>query len=209
MRYFLSVLAALLMIFNGNAQETITYTAKIKGMSCNYCTNSVNKKFKKLPGISQLNIDLETGMLSFVLPKEKSFTIEEIEDKIKKTGYTPVWVKASEAEIGTKPVGKNMDESNGLITVSIFVKGNCGMCKDRIEEATTKVKGVKEANWDSETQQLKVVFNDKKTSLVAIEKKIASVGHDTEHEEAPDSVYNNLHGCCKYDREATLPAGKE
>ena len=33
-----------------------------------------------------------------------------------------------------------------------------------------------------------------------IEKKVAEAGHDTEHVRADDKVYENLHGCCKYDR---------
>jgi len=36
--------------------------------------------------------------------------------------------------------------------------------------------------------------------LITIHKKIASVGYDTELETANDEVYNNLHGCCQYER---------
>ena len=34
----------------------------------------------------------------------------------------------------------------------------------------------------------------------ALEKKLASVGHDTEKYKAENKVYDGLPGCCKYDR---------
>jgi len=45
-----------------------------------------------------------------------------------------------------------------------------------------------------------VSFNPKKITLAQIHKNIASVGYDTELETASDEVYNQLHGCCKYER---------
>lgn len=48
---------------------------------------------------------------------------------------------------------------------------------------------------------LTVSYQGKNISLDDIHKKVAAVGHDTEKFRAEDSVYNNLHGCCQYDRE--------
>ncbi len=84
-------------------------------------------------------------------------------------------------------------------TDSIKVYGNCGMCQNRIEKAA-KLAGVTNASWDSETQILLVKYDAAKTNIEAIQKKVASVGHDTEKFTAPDEVYNKLHGCCKYER---------
>jgi len=82
----------------------------------------------------------------------------------------------------------------------IEVKGNCGMCESRIEKAAKSVEGVSQADWNKETKQLEVSFNDTKTSLDKVEVAIAKVGHDTPHHKAKDAVYNELPGCCKYDR---------
>lgn len=90
---------------------------------------------------------------------------------------------------------------NGEETATFTVYGNCGMCKTRIEKAATGVKGVKKATWDADKQQIEVVYNTKKTSLIAIHEAIAAVGHDTDQRRAKDEVYNNLHGCCKYERQ--------
>ncbi|VAW22799.1 Probable Co/Zn/Cd efflux system membrane fusion protein [hydrothermal vent metagenome] len=85
-------------------------------------------------------------------------------------------------------------------TEKFKVYGKCGMCKSRIEKAAKSVEGVSSADWDKETKQIEVVFNDAKTDVKKIQKAIAKVGHDTEMFKAEDDDYNNLPGCCQYDR---------
>lgn len=85
-------------------------------------------------------------------------------------------------------------------TETFKVAGNCGMCEKRIEKAAMSVDGVSEADWDSETKKMTVVFDESKTKLEDIEKAIAKVGHDNDGAKADDKVYDSLHGCCKYER---------
>ena len=70
----------------------------------------------------------------------------------------------------------------------IFVDGVCGMCEKRIESNCLATKGIKLADWNKENRMLKVIFNEKKISLEQIHKKIASIGHDTKLETAPDEA---------------------
>ena len=60
-----------------------------------------------------------------------------------------------------------------------LVKGECGMCKDRIEKTALK-SGAKTATWSPETQTLEVEFDISKISLDKLLKNIADVGHDNE-----------------------------
>ena len=90
----------------------------------------------------------------------------------------------------------------GNKTEKFKVKGNCGMCEKRIEKATLSVDGVSKADWDKETKKMEVVFDDSKTDVHKVQMAIAKVGHDTEMHKAKDEVYNELPGCCKYDRAA-------
>ena len=50
------------------------------------------------------------------------------------------------------------------------------------------------------TKQIKVKFDVNKTSVDAIQQALAIVGYDSEKHKASDDAYNNLHKCCKYDR---------
>ena len=81
---------------------------------------------------------------------------------------------------------------------SMEVDGVCGMCKERIEKAAIRTKGVKSAVWNVDTHELKLIFDERKTDLKTISKSIAAVGHDTKEIKATDEAYESVHPCCKY-----------
>ncbi len=83
-------------------------------------------------------------------------------------------------------------------SVSFEVRGNCGMCKKRIETAAIRMKGVKFAQWSPETKEFKAIIDERKCSVPDIQKKISEVGHDSEGFTASDEVYEKLPECCKY-----------
>ena len=80
------------------------------------------------------------------------------------------------------------------------VNGNCEQCQKRIQKAAFSVSGVKSASWNIETHQMAVIINEEKCSLMDVKKAIANVGHDTEEVKTTQEIYDNLHGCCKYER---------
>ena len=82
--------------------------------------------------------------------------------------------------------------------VSMEVDGVCGMCKERIETAAIRTKGVKSAVWNVDTHELKLIYDERKTDLTKISKKLASVGHDTKEIKATEEQYQSVHPCCKY-----------
>jgi periplasmic mercuric ion binding protein len=83
----------------------------------------------------------------------------------------------------------------------IVVNGNCEHCQQRIQKAAFSVAGVKSASWNIETHYLNLTINEEKTSVTAVKKAVAKVGHDTDSEKAPDAVYEKLPECCQYQRE--------
>ena len=85
-------------------------------------------------------------------------------------------------------------------TETFKVYGNCGMCKRTIEKAAASLEGVKSAVWDMETDMLTVTYNAKKVDLDQIKLAVAASGYDSDSHRAPDEAYNNLHGCCQYER---------
>jgi mercuric ion binding protein len=84
--------------------------------------------------------------------------------------------------------------------VVIKVAGNCGMCEKRIEKAAYSVKGVKNAEWHVDCQDIHLVIDETKCSADDVAKAIAAVGHDTGTIKADDAVYEKLHSCCNYER---------
>lgn len=91
---------------------------------------------------------------------------------------------------------------------TIKVWGNCGMCKTTIEKAAKKA-GAKTADWNEDSKELKVSYAVNKTSSVKIQEAIAKSGYDTQDFTAVQTAYDNLHGCCKYDRKTDAASDKK
>lgn len=83
-------------------------------------------------------------------------------------------------------------------SISFDVKGNCWMCKNRIEKTAIKMKGVKFASWSPESKVFKAIIDERKCSISDVQESIALIGHDTGDFVAPEEVYENLPTCCKY-----------
>jgi len=93
-------------------------------------------------------------------------------------------------------------------TESVKIYGNCGMCETKIEKAGN-IKKIANVDWNQETQMATLTYDAKKTNQEEILKRIALVGYDSDKFLAPDDVYNNLHGCCQYDRVAKVPVKED
>ncbi len=93
-------------------------------------------------------------------------------------------------------------------TETVKIYGNCGMCETKIEKAGN-IKKIANVDWNHETQMATLTYDATKTNQDEILKRIALVGYDSDKFLAPDDVYNNLHGCCQYERVAKGPVKEE
>lgn len=82
-------------------------------------------------------------------------------------------------------------------TMTITVNGNCGECKERIENAAD-IKGVKVCTWEEKTHIATVVYNPDKVSPDHIKQAIVKVGHDVGELKASEAGYDKLPKCCQY-----------
>lgn len=90
-------------------------------------------------------------------------------------------------------------QKSTITTEEILVRGNCGMCKDNIENAVKKESSV-EGTWNVKTKVLKLSFDAKKTNLDKIMRRVTAAGYDNQLYTADDKDYRNLADCCQYDR---------
>lgn len=87
-------------------------------------------------------------------------------------------------------------------TETVKINGNCKMCKKTIETAAN-IKNIAKVDWDENTKIAMVTYDAKKTNLDTVLKRVADAGYDNEKFTAPNKVYDELHGCCQYDRAAS------
>lgn len=92
-------------------------------------------------------------------------------------------------------------------TEVVTIYGNCGMCESTIETAGN-LKKLAKVDWDKVSKLATITYDSQKTNKNEILKRIALAGYDSDSFLAPDDVYNDLHGCCKYDRVAKISTAK-
>jgi copper chaperone CopZ len=82
------------------------------------------------------------------------------------------------------------------ITETFLVKGECGLCKEKIEKALD-IPGISFAEWSTETKMLTIRYNDKKVSATDIHTTISKLGYATDKMEADKEGQAALDSCCK------------
>lgn len=87
------------------------------------------------------------------------------------------------------------------VTTSFTVKGECDMCKDKIEKALD-IEGISFAEWDIKSKKLTVRYNDSKITEDKIHSIISNLGYSTSKLSANKDAQNKLDDCCK-PKEAT------
>ncbi|WP_188050973.1 DUF3347 domain-containing protein [Flavobacterium sp. GP15] len=89
------------------------------------------------------------------------------------------------------------------VTENVKIYGNCGMCEKTIEKAGN-LKNVATVDWNKDSKMASISYDSKKTSQDEVLKRIALAGYDSDTFLAPDNVYNELPGCCQYDRKSKV-----
>jgi Cu(I)/Ag(I) efflux system membrane fusion protein len=85
------------------------------------------------------------------------------------------------------------------VKTTFSVNGKCAdMCKPNIEKAAQGVKGVVSAKWNLKTHKLVLIYDDAKTSPLAVQKAIAAKGYDAGKVKAGAAAYAKLPKCCQY-----------
>ena len=62
-------------------------SVKVSGMVCAMCAQGIQKKFKKLPEVKKINVDLDSKVVTIQTKNEKDVTDEVIKKLITEAGY--------------------------------------------------------------------------------------------------------------------------
>lgn len=65
----------------------------VNGMVCAFCSNSLEKKFKKEKAVEKINVDLDKKKVSVKFKKGKSLPDKELNRIIASSGFTVVDIK--------------------------------------------------------------------------------------------------------------------
>lgn len=202
----LILLGIILISCSGKNNTTKTFT--VYG-NCSMCKSTIEKSVKNIEGIKTGVWDLPTDQMTVEFDPSK-ISLDDIKQKIADVGYDSDTHRAKDDVYNSLPgccqyerptkLKTETGKVDNLKEESFVVYGNCTMCKSTIEKAAKENNGVQFAVWDLSKDIVTIKYDSSKTSRSTIEESIAASGYDTENLIAPDEVYNNLPGCCRYTR---------
>lgn len=170
----ITLIALFISTFSMAQTEKIMYQCNF---DCPSCEEKVMKNIPYEKGVKAVEVFYGENLVTVEF-KESKNTTEGIQKALVKLGYN------------TQVMG----------TPTTFgVKGNCGICKEKIETAAKSVDGVNIASWNANKQQITIALNSN-TDINTVHKAIAKIGYDTDLIKTDEETYKNLHHCCKYER---------
>ena len=138
-------------------------TLGIIGMTCAACSARIEKNLSKVDGIKQVNVNLASEKAS-ISYDPSHVTIEQVIEKVKKTGY-----------------GVREEK------VTLAIRGmTCAACSSRVEKVLNKVEGVVKANVNLASEKATVEFVQGKLTIEQLIAAVQKAGYDAASDQALD-----------------------
>lgn len=68
-------------------------TITVKGMVCSFCAQGIKKTFSREAGVKNVNVNLDTKLVTIVTEPGSPLTDEKIKESIKDSGYEVLDIK--------------------------------------------------------------------------------------------------------------------
>ncbi len=219
-KYIFSVAMLLLATKMVDAQRS-ELTLSVKG-ACGMCQDRIEQTASAQLHVVKASYQLDSQLLT--ITAEPGFEKETLIVALLAVGHDTDGRKANDVVYNALPDcchyrGEEVDVVPDTLpsmlaaesTISLDVMGECGMCEERIEQTALSVIGVVFADYSLADKKLTVETDRSLFRRNELVNALLAVGHDTDGQQAPDNVYNDLPACCHY-REAKVkkhPAGSE
>ncbi len=84
------VLITIMLLFSSFAHAGISsLSVTVEGMACPFCAFGVEKRIKKVTGVSSVNVDMRTGKVMVTAAPDTSIYYQEIPQAVRNAGFTP------------------------------------------------------------------------------------------------------------------------
>ena len=152
------------------------HTYKITGMTCDGCRSHVEKTLSKVKGVLNASVDLEKAEASIEM--ENHISIEKFQEALKKDGgkYNIQSLKTSKSHVHSHDADSAFAKAHKVEEEGVSAKAkvenyhihgmSCDGCRKHVEQALSKVEGVRNVNVDLEKEQASIEMY----SSISIEK---------------------------------------
>ncbi|WP_298439571.1 heavy-metal-associated domain-containing protein [Geobacter sp.] len=107
--------------FSSDAPDTVT-VLKSSGLSCGGCASKIDKALKAAPGVSSLEVDIDSGQVT-IWHDSTAVSPEKLAETVSSAGYQSTVLETMSAESYREKSGKSGPAADR--------RGGCGGCCDR------------------------------------------------------------------------------
>ncbi len=160
------------------------YNFKITNLTCEACIKLSNMALKGLPGVQDVQVDLESGKAKVVSQTELKW--EDIKNSLAQVGKV---AESKEYENKVLP-GDNVEKKDASVvknnkgndeSINLSLTGmHCASCALLIEKGLKKVSGVKQANVNYAAEKARVIFDSSQASVANLIKAVQDSGYNAE-----------------------------
>ncbi|MFD1864843.1 heavy metal translocating P-type ATPase [Planococcus chinensis] len=135
----------------------------VEGMTCASCAQSVEKAIKKLPGVTESNVNLATEKVKVVYD-EGVVSVQDIQEAVEDAGYKAL---------------------TDTVTKTFVVEGmTCASCVQSVEKATRKLPGVIQSNVNLATEKMAIQYDPASLSVGEIKAAVVDAGYEIQEDAA-------------------------
>ena len=90
-KFLILVTVTLIMVIfiRLSSGEPSRVQVKVDGLSCPFCAYNLEKKLKRVEGVEELKLRIDTGLAEFNVEEGKSIDVDGIKKAVKDGGFTP------------------------------------------------------------------------------------------------------------------------
>ncbi len=147
----------------------------VEGMTCASCAMRIEKGLKKVPGVSDANVNLATEQATVTYDPSQT-EIKQMAQKVDMVGYKAIPLSI----FSLKPTHSDTScptPEVGAQAVLSLEGMTCASCAMRIEKGLKKVEGVKEANVNLATERATITYDPSQTGIEQMIQKVEAVGY--------------------------------
>ncbi|HET9109730.1 MAG TPA: heavy metal translocating P-type ATPase, partial [Ktedonobacterales bacterium] len=155
-------------------------TLALEGMTCASCALRIEKGLKKLPGVTDANVNLATERAT-VSYDASQVNIEDLLRKVSAVGYSASPI-VEPAPATPTPVSAPVESASPASTgVELTINGmTCASCVRRVERALSKTPGVSGANVNLATERATVTYDPQTAALDDLIAAVEKAGYGAE-----------------------------
>jgi copper ion binding protein len=142
----------------------------VKGMACPFCAYGLRKELLTLPGVKDVQVNLDKSQAAIDLRGGSDVQDSQIEQAVRKAGFTPGQIHCE--------ASKKAAETPAFFKSAMFnVQGmRCENCAANITAALLRRNGVKSAAVNLDAKRAQVSYDPRKVSPEALTATIDHVG---------------------------------